>query len=92
MIHIKYDLDIEEGMYAIKDILRDELSINEKKLTWISLRFVEGNKNIVNRIKEKLAINNVIIEKVEEIQAQISSEKRETTIGGFNYRNLSQEG
>lgn len=75
--YIKYDSDIEEGIYAIKDILRDELSVNETKLTWISLRFVEGNKDIVNRIKEKLALSNEIIEKVEEIQAQISSRERE---------------
>ena len=75
--HIKYDPDVEEGIYAIKDILRDELSINDTKLTWISLRFVEGNKNIVNRIKEKLAISDEIIENVEEIQAQISSRERE---------------
>lgn len=75
--HIKYDPDVEEGIYAIKDILRDELSINDTKLTWISLRFVEGNKNIVNRIKEKLAISDEIIRNVEEIQAQISSRERE---------------
>lgn len=75
--YIKYDSDIEEGIYAIKDILRDELSINDTKLTWISLRFVEGNKSIVNRIKEKLAISDEIIENVEEIQAQISSRERE---------------
>lgn len=78
--HIKYDLDIEEGIYAIKDILRAELSIDDEKLTWISLRFVEGNKNIVNRIKEKLSIRNEIMQKAEEIQAQISSREREKPV------------
>ncbi|PRR83249.1 ferrous iron transport protein B [Clostridium vincentii] len=78
--HIKYDLDIEEGIYAIKDILRAELSIDDAKLTWIALRFVEGNKNIVNRIKEKLSIRNEIMQKVEEIQVQISSREREKPV------------
>ena len=75
--NIQYDLDIEEGIYAIKDILRDEVSLDNRKLTWTSLRFLEGNKKIVNRIKEKLSISDETIEKIEEIQVQVNSQERE---------------
>lgn len=77
---IQYDPDIEEGIYAIKDILRAELTLDNRILTWASLRFVEGNKNIVNRIKEKLTIRDETVEKIEEIQVQISSREREKTL------------
>ena len=79
---IKYDDDIEEGISRIKELIQNDANIliDERKLRWASLRLLEGNEGITKSIIAKFAIDDEIINKVNEIEDDISNRNRKKNI------------
>ena len=79
---IEYDEIIENGITKIEKIIRKRYKLPEKLYRWISLKFIDGNKEICDSIEKylKISINDEEIKsKIQEILEDLEKEniKRE---------------
>ncbi|HEX9025740.1 MAG TPA: ferrous iron transport protein B, partial [Clostridium sp.] len=77
---ITYSEDIEFAIKSVEELLKDCI-IDNKKKRWISLRLLEGNKKIKSKIKMKFNIDEIILQKINEIAIKTEKHMNNKSIG-----------
>lgn len=77
---ITYSEDIEFAIKSVEELLKDCI-IDNKKKRWISLRLLEGNKKIKSKIKIKFNIDEIILQKINEIAIKTEKHMNDKCIG-----------
>lgn len=67
LFKMQYNEEIEAAIEKIQNILQGENEFSTKKNRWLSLRILEGNKDIVESIKANLKIEESTFEEINKI-------------------------
>ena len=84
---VKYDEEIEDYINKIENILKKSYNnLNKKMLRWVSLKILEGNKKIIEKISKEFEINlnhqeiSELIDKIKEKEEKENQKIKEKIV------------
>lgn len=70
---ITYSSYIEESVKKIENIINKAIEVDKRKNRWLSIRILEGNKNILDSLYSKYDIKEKYIKAIDDIKAGIKN-------------------
>lgn len=70
---ITYSSYIEESVKKIENIINKAIEVDKRKSRWLSIRILEGNKNILDSLYSKYDIKEKYIKAIDDIKAGIKN-------------------
>lgn len=77
---IKYNSYIEKSVERIENIINEAIEVDKRKSRWLSIRILEGNKNILNSLYSKYGIKEENIRVIDDIRSRIKNVQAKKSI------------
>ena len=85
---ITYIKSIENGLYKLENVLKNEFSLSSDLSRWIALKIIDGEEKILQSIEKNLAIDLLNNETLQNVKDAVRSEFAQNDITENNFKDL----